>query len=76
MEGVYTFGQPRVGDETFGKFMEYQMKVNDVPYFRFVYGYDMVPRIPADDGTLLFKHFGTCVYFNRRYKAKVISLFA
>lgn len=75
LEGVYTFGQPRVGDEQFGEFMKKKLEKHKVKYYRFVYGYDMVPRLPYDGSTLMFKHFGTCVYFNSFYEGKVsISL--
>lgn len=71
LEGVYTFGQPRVGDEQFGKFMEEKLKKFDVKYTRYVYCNDMVPRIPFDDKTLLFKHFGPCHYYDSFYQGKV-----
>ncbi|KAJ0981034.1 hypothetical protein J5N97_009289 [Dioscorea zingiberensis] len=72
LEGVYTFGQPRVGDEKLGKFMEEHLDRYNKSYFRFVYCNDLVPRVPYDDSTLLFKHFGTCIYYNSWYKGKVV----
>ena len=72
LEGVYTFGQPRVGDEQFGTYMKQKLIDFNVKYKRYVYCYDIVPRIPYDDKTLLFKHFGPCLYFNSLYEGKVI----
>ncbi|GFY86854.1 alpha/beta-Hydrolases superfamily protein [Actinidia rufa] len=72
LEGVYTFGQPRVGDEKFGEFMKEKLRVYGVKYLRYVYCNDMVARLPYDDQTLLYKHFGLCLYFNSCYKGKAM----
>lgn len=71
LEGVYTFGQPRVGDSKFGKFMQKIMREHGIGYYRFVYGNDMVARLPYDNSTFLFKHFGECRYYNNRYEEQV-----
>ncbi|KAF3320657.1 Mono- and diacylglycerol lipase [Carex littledalei] len=71
LEGVYTFGQPRVGDAEFGKFVRGFLEPKK-RYFRFVYGNDMVPRIPFDDEILLFKHIDDCFYYNSLYRGMVL----
>ncbi|CAA0840966.1 alpha/beta-Hydrolases superfamily protein [Striga hermonthica] len=73
LEAVYTFGQPRVGDEKFKQYMESLMEKHNISYYRFVYSYDVVPRLPYDDSTLMFKHFGTCIYYNSFYEGKVVA---
>ncbi|KAK6116231.1 hypothetical protein DH2020_050027 [Rehmannia glutinosa] len=75
LEAVYTFGQPRVGDETFAQYMETTFKNNYISYYRCVYSFDLVPRVPLDDSTFMFKHFGTknCIYFNSFYTGQVLA---
>ncbi|XP_066320714.1 uncharacterized protein [Miscanthus floridulus] len=72
LQGVYTFGQPRVGDESFGRFIMDACLGKPSRYFRFVYCNDIVPRAPYDDSALQFKHFGTCLYFNSLYTGQVM----
>ncbi|CAI9110179.1 OLC1v1010158C2 [Oldenlandia corymbosa var. corymbosa] len=72
LEAIYTFGQPRVGDEIFGNFVNAQLKQYGVKYYRFVYNYDIVCRLPYDSTTLMFKHFGTCIYYNSLYQGKIV----
>ncbi|CAH2035497.1 unnamed protein product [Thlaspi arvense] len=72
LEGVYTFGQPRIGEENFGEFMKEVVRKHEIEFERFVYNNDIVPRIPFDDKVLFsFKHYGSCNYFNSLYKGKL-----
>lgn len=59
--GVYTFGQPRVGNKQLGEFMGPHL-VSPIPrYFRVVYFNDLVARLPCDDKAFFFKHFGMSI---------------
>jgi len=71
LEGVYTYGQPRVGDEKFGKFVMKKFREHDIKYYRIVYANDIVPTVPFDNSFMLFKHFGTGIHFDSLYHGKV-----
>ncbi|GAA0158113.1 hydrolase [Lithospermum erythrorhizon] len=73
LEAVYTFGQPRVGNEKFGNFMMEKFRQFDVKYYRFVYNNDIIPRVPFDNSTFMYKHFGTCIYYNSAYEGKIVE---
>ncbi|KAI3991106.1 hypothetical protein MKX01_041325 [Papaver californicum] len=70
---VYTFGQPRVGDRQLGRYMEAHLNYPTPRYFRVVYCNDLVPRLPYDNNTFLFKHFGPCLYYNSLYIEKELE---
>jgi triacylglycerol lipase len=58
VQGVYTFGQPRVGDEGFAR------KVNEVlgsRIFRFINNHDIVPRVPLF--SMGYRHFADELLF-------------
>ncbi|ESQ48542.1 hypothetical protein EUTSA_v10020516mg [Eutrema salsugineum] len=65
--GVYTFGQPRIGNREVGLFMKDQLNHPVDRYFRVVYCNDLVPRLPYDNNTFLYKHFGLCLYYDSFY---------
>lgn len=72
---VVTYGQPRVGDDKFAEYFQAKVvKATGAAYGRFVYRYDIVPRVPFDAPPLsMFKHGGECVYFNGWYDGKVLA---
>ncbi|XP_076884748.1 triacylglycerol lipase OBL1-like [Bidens hawaiensis] len=72
LEGVYTFGQPRVGDHQFGEHMKGVLASHGSRYLRFVYCNDLVPRVPFDSSDVYFKHFGDCHYYNSFCKGQVL----
>lgn len=69
--GIYTFGQPRVGNRDLARYVEEQLERLHTRYLRLVYCTDLVPRLPYDDKTFLYKHFGMCLYYNSLYIEKV-----
>ncbi|KAF5793491.1 putative triacylglycerol lipase [Helianthus annuus] len=62
--GVHTFGQPRVGNRELGRYVESKLQQPTPRYYRMVYCNDLVPRLPYDDKTFLYKHFGVCLYYD------------
>nr|GFB87018.1 putative feruloyl esterase a [Tanacetum cinerariifolium] len=53
--------------------MEKNMEIHQVKYYRTIYSNDLVPRLPYDDSTMMFKHFGTCLYFDSFYNGKIVD---
>ncbi|KAK4760882.1 hypothetical protein SAY87_005775 [Trapa incisa] len=73
LEGVYTYGQPRVGDPEFREFMQKIMRERKIGYYRFVYCNDMVSRLPFDNSTFHFEHFGRCHYYDSLYDEQIVD---
>lgn len=65
--GLYTFGQPRVGDRTFTRQLNNRLTGK---VFRFINNNDVVPHVPPPfsvrNPTRLYAHLGTVKYFNSR----------
>jgi triacylglycerol lipase len=59
VNGLYTFGCPRVGDETFRQAFDHDFRGGA---FRFVNQNDPVPRLPTRE--MGFAHGGTFLYFD------------
>ena len=59
VNGLYTYGKPRVGAADFEKWFDGLMKSRD---FRFVNDDDIVPHVPPD--VFGFEHEGTFLYFD------------
>lgn len=55
--GLYTYGQPRVGNADF-------VKTIDCPYYRYVNNNDVVPSVPPSFFGMGFKHKGKLRYIN------------
>lgn len=63
INGVYTFGQPRIGNHSFAK--RYNEKLNDIT-FRCVNNNDVVTRIPPQ--IFGYRHVGKLMYFDTEGK--------
>lgn len=73
LAGVYTFGQPRVGDAMLAVFVERNLDRPKKRHFRITYGDDSLPRLPNDNSAVHFLHFGLGLHFDSSYKLKVID---
>jgi hypothetical protein len=74
LAGVYTFGQPRVGDAMLAMFAERNLDRPKKRHFRFAYAGDPQPRLPAGESSPAhFMHFGLCLHFDVSYNLKVID---
>ena len=63
VQGVYTFGQPRTGDETFARTVHAAFGTR---HLRFVNDRDIVPRVPFYG--MGFRHFGCEIFFDHQQK--------
>ncbi|MCQ9208390.1 MAG: lipase family protein [Omnitrophica bacterium] len=69
VRGLYTFGQPRVGDKIFVLNFDNKMKQRS---FRFVHDEDVVPKVPSFlQG---YHHIGEECYFDRNGKLHTVNI--
>ncbi len=73
LAAIYTFGQPRVGDQNFANYANQKLKGH---YNRVVYCNDIVPRVPFDNKLFQFKHFGGCHYYDNWYNGMVCTQYS
>ncbi|CAL5383727.1 unnamed protein product [Camellia sinensis] len=73
LEGVYTFGQPGVGDMEFTESMNRKIKEHGLKYLRYVYCNDIVPRLHFDNRTFRSRHFGRCLYLNSCHRGWIVK---
>ncbi|MEY3786555.1 MAG: hypothetical protein RLZ75_762 [Pseudomonadota bacterium] len=59
INGLYTFGQPRVGDRQYSREIDNELKHR---YFRFVNNNDIVTRLPTRLGS--YNHAGSVLFFD------------
>src|SRR2546421_4343343 len=68
LDGLYTFGSPRVGDEGFARAFGQRLSQKGVEYFRFVNNRDIVTTVPLTSipPSIIFKHVGTLKHIDAR----------
>uniref|UniRef100_A0A453D687 Fungal lipase-type domain-containing protein n=1 Tax=Aegilops tauschii subsp. strangulata TaxID=200361 RepID=A0A453D687_AEGTS len=74
LAGVYTFGQPQVGDAMLAMFAERNLDRPKKRHFRFTYAGDPLPRLPGVGSPAHFLHFGLCLHFDVSYNLKVTKI--
>jgi mRNA-degrading endonuclease YafQ of YafQ-DinJ toxin-antitoxin module len=63
VQGLYTFGSPRVGDRDFVEALTEKLSIVEV--YRFIYKDDIVTKVPLIDLDLeVYKHIGIVEYIN------------
>ncbi|KAL5215649.1 hypothetical protein ABZP36_007050 [Zizania latifolia] len=73
LAGVYTFGQPQVGDAMLAMFAERNLDRPRKRHFRITYGDDPLPRLPHESSAAHFLHFGLGLHFDSFYNLKVVK---
>ena len=71
LKAVYTFGQPAVGDASFGR--ECKDGFGDY-YYRHVYRNDVVPHLPPRSSPGKYEHFGQERYSSASHEPYAVSL--
>eukprot|EP00243_Klebsormidium_subtile_P001449 TRINITY_DN1249_c0_g1_i1.p1 TRINITY_DN1249_c0_g1~~TRINITY_DN1249_c0_g1_i1.p1 ORF type:complete len:622 (+),score=157.55 TRINITY_DN1249_c0_g1_i1:301-2166(+) len=69
--GLYTFGQPRVGDWSFAWYLHNKLNLPELRFVRLIYSNDLVPRVPFDDPVFQYKHLGPFHWSDAFYNVTV-----
>jgi len=73
LAGVYTFGQPQVGDAMLAMFAERNLDRPKKRHFRFTYAGDPLARLPGVGSPAHFLHFGLCLHLDVSYNLKAFT---
>jgi len=68
LDGLYTYGSPRVGDKVFADALKRMLEERGLTYYRFVNGNDIVTTVPLRSlppDPVNFKHAGTLMHIDR-----------
>ncbi|GAQ84071.1 Triacylglycerol lipase [Klebsormidium nitens] len=69
--GLYTFGQPRIGDWSFAEYLHNKLNLPEQRYVRLIYANDLVPRVPFNSSMHQYKHLGPYHVSNAFYAVTV-----